>query len=136
MVLAPCLAWAIGLQLGETKEQLKLKYDVSVVDHGTGRVTVNLTIADEGRLKPLDSVDLLIPNKDGTTGSVELAVALATRRVNGKQLVSVHLKRELAERAQIHLKTSHLDGKELALTWYYHPIRIAQYLKDEGQKKK
>ena len=95
-VLATCLAWAEGFGLGETKEQLKLKYDVSVKDHGTGRVTANLTITDQGRLKPLDSVDLVIPSKDGTN-FVDLSLSLATRKVAGKLLVRVYLKRELAE---------------------------------------
>ena len=61
--------------LGETKEELKLKYDVAVEEHSvdgasTGRVTVVLTLADEGRLKPLDGVELGVPgqekNKDGS----------------------------------------------------------------------
>ena len=63
-VLPAGLVWAMGEQLGETKEQLKLKYDVSVKDHGTGRVTVTLTIADQGRLKPLTSVVLVIPTEE------------------------------------------------------------------------
>jgi hypothetical protein len=58
------LAWAEGLGLGETKQQLKLDYEVSVKDHGTGRVTVTFTLADAGRLKPLSSVDFSIPSKD------------------------------------------------------------------------
>src|SRR5439155_26883103 len=68
MVLAALLltagqAWGIGEVLGQTKEELKLKYDVAVEQHvfderGTGRVTVTLTLADEGRLKPLDEVQL------------------------------------------------------------------------------
>ncbi len=134
IVLAANLAWAEGLGLAETKEQLKLKYDVSSADHGTGRVTVNLTIADEGRLKPLDSVDLVIPSKDGT-GFVDLSLSLATRKVDGKLLVSVHLKKELAERAEIQLRTLSLDGKKEALTWYYHAIPIAKYIKN-GERKK
>lgn len=133
LVLAACFAWAEGLGLGETKEQLRLDYRVSVVDHGTGRVTVNLTIADEGRLKPLDSVDLVVPSKDGTN-CVDLSLSLATREVDGKRSVSVHLKRELAERAEIHLRTSSLDGKQEPLTWYYHAIPIAEYIKN-GERK-
>jgi hypothetical protein len=64
IVVPATLAWALGIQLGETKEQLKLDYEVSVTDHGTGRVTVTFTLADEGRLKPISSVDLSIPSKD------------------------------------------------------------------------
>ena len=136
IVLSANLAWALGLELGESKEQLKLKYDVSVVDHGTGRVTITLTIADEGRLAPLDrGVELLIPSKEGT-GYVDLSVSLNRRKVEGKQVVSVHLTKELAERASIQLNTDTLDGKVAPLTWYYHSIPIARYLKPEEPKKK
>ena len=127
------VAWAEGIELGETKEQLMLKYDVTVNDHGTGRVTVVLTIAGQGRLGPLDAVDLVVPakdkNKDG--GSyVDLSVALATSEEGGKQVARVHVIRELAERAEIHLRSHHLDGKQDAITWYYHSISIAKYLKE------
>jgi hypothetical protein len=136
IVLSANLAWALGLELGESKEQLKLKYDVSVVDHGTGRVTITLTIADEGRLAPLDrGVELLIPSKEGT-GYVDLSVSLNRRKVEGKQVVSVHLTKELAERAVIQLNTDTLDGKVAPFTWYYHSIPIARCLKDGEQKKK
>lgn len=128
IVLTANLAWALGFELGETKEQLRLKYDLSVKDHGTGRITVTLTIADHGRLKPLNSVDLVVPAKDGTN-FVDLSVSLATREVDGKQMVHVHLIREMAERARIHLTTSSLDGKKDPLTWYFHAIPIAKYLK-------
>lgn len=89
IILPASLAWALGERLGETKEQLKLKYDVSVKDHGTGRVTIVLTIADQGRLKPLNSVDLVIPGKGrrkNRGGYVDLSVALAIREVDGKQV--------------------------------------------------
>jgi hypothetical protein len=138
LFLAADFASALGFQLGETKEQLKLNYDVSVVDHGTGRVTVTLTIADEGRLKPLDSVDLAIPgqdkNKDGSHW-MDLVVSVDARKEDGKSTARVHINKELAKRAEIHLKTSNLDGKQLALTWYYHVIPISKYLKNGEQKK-
>jgi len=134
IVLAANLAWAMGEQLGETKEQLKLKYDVSSMDHGTGRVTVNLTIVDQGKLKPLDSVYLVIPSKDGT-GYVDLSLSLATREVDGKLLVRVHLKRELASRAEFQLRTLTSDGKQSALTWYYHSIPLAGYIKAAESKR-
>jgi hypothetical protein len=135
VVLAANSAWALGFELGQAKEELKLEYDVSVADHGTGRVTINLTIADEGRLKPLDrGVQLVVRSKDGT-GYVDLAVALERRKEDGKQHTSVHLTRELAERASIQLQTNTLDGKQEPLTWYYHRIPIADYLKAGGEKK-
>jgi hypothetical protein len=134
VVSAAGLAWALGYGLGETKEQLKLAYDVSSVDNGADRVSVTLTIADEGRLKPVTSVELAVPSKD-ETGYYDLSLSLATSHVNGRQVARVQLKRELAERAEFWLKTSTLDGKTTPLTWYYHVIPIAKYLRS-GQANK
>jgi hypothetical protein len=129
--LAAQTAWGEGLGLGESKEQLKLQYDVSVYDHHTDRVTVTLTIADEGRLKPLRSVDLHLPSQDkhadGRGYMSDLTASLATTQENGKTVVRVHLKKEWAERAQCELKTGTLDGKPEPLTWYYYVIPIAKY---------
>jgi hypothetical protein len=121
-------AWALGLQLGETKEQLKLKYDVSVTDHTTGRVTITFTMTDEGRLAPINAIDLVVPSQDGT-GYVDLSISLATRKEAGKTVARIHIKKEWAERAEIHLKTSAIDGKSEPLTWYYHSIPLTKYLK-------
>ena len=41
----------------------------------------------------------------------------------------------IAEASKIQFKTSSLDGKKQALTWYYYAIPIAKYLKNEEQKK-
>ena len=63
LVIPASLALALGFELGQAKDELKLKYDVSVYDHDTGRVTVTFRLADEGRLKPINSIDLSIPSK-------------------------------------------------------------------------
>ena len=44
------LAWALGLQLGQSPEELELKYDVDCAVHKSGRVTVNLNVVN--RLDP------------------------------------------------------------------------------------
>lgn len=132
--LSTSLACALWLELGETKEQLKLKYDVSLVDHGTGRVTAKLTLDDEGRLKPVFEVRLTISGTDGT-GRPDLSLPLAIIREDGKQFVEVHLKRELAQRAVIQLMTSGLDGKIEPLNSYYHNIVIADYMKNREPNK-
>ncbi|HUE71476.1 MAG TPA: hypothetical protein VMP01_11385 [Pirellulaceae bacterium] len=134
--LAADVAFALGFELGETKEELKLVYDVKATDHGTGRVTITVTIADEGRLKPLDrGVSLNIPGKEGT-GYADLSVNLERRKEVGKQVVSIHLAKELAERGSINLQTNHLDGKSDPRTWYYHRIPLADYLKKADEKAK
>lgn len=130
-------AWGLDFCLAETKEELKLKYDIAVEEHSfngtsTGRVTVVLTIADEGRLKPLDGVQLGIPsqekNKDGNNW-MDLDLLIDMRKANdGKRVGRVHIRKDWAERGGIRLNTRTMDGKP-GLTGMYHVIPIAKYLK-------
>ncbi len=128
---------ALGFELGETKEELGLDYEVALVDHGTGRVTVTVSIADVGRLAPLSAVQLMVadedgPNEDGAS-HVDLAVAIEMRNEDGRQVGRVHVRRDWAERGAISLQTRHLDGEETPLTWYYHSIRMAEYLEQHDR---
>ena len=124
-------AWAIGFQLGESKEKLKLEYDVSVYDHDTGRVTIEFSLIDAGRLAPITSVDLSIPSDekhvDGGFKS-DLTLSMALRNEDTKQVGRVHLRKDWAERAEIQIKTGHLDGKQDPLTWYYHSIPLKELI--------
>jgi hypothetical protein len=125
-------ALGIGFILGETKEELKLKYELSVQDHGTGRVTAVLTLADEGRLKPLDEVQLVIPgeekNADGSHW-MDLVVSIDMKEIeDGKRVGRVHIRKELAERAEIQLNTHTMDGKLDPLTRLHHVIPLAKYM--------
>jgi hypothetical protein len=136
LLLATTIVLALGHELSETKEQLQLKYEVSAVVHDSGRVTVNLTIADQGKLKPLDSVQLAVPSQD-KSGFYDLSISLATEIVDGKLTARAHLSRDLADRAEFHLVThtplNEQDGKS-ERTWYYHTIPVAKYIKDAAQK--
>lgn len=127
-------AWALGEVLGQTKDELKLKYDVAVHDHGDSRLTVEFTLADEGRLKPLDAVELNIPGQEKDKGGgwpTDLAVSLEmARTADGKRVARIELRKEWAERAAIWLTTTTFDGKRLATTRYHHVIPIALYMKN------
>jgi hypothetical protein len=137
LLLASGRACALGEILGQTKEELKLNYEISVYDHGTGRVTATLTIADEGRLAPLDSVELCIPAKEKKKDGgqfMDLVVSLDMQKSDdGKRTARIHLNKELAERAQIWLTTSTFDGKRQPLTRFHHVIPIANYLQISKQ---
>ena len=134
LVLTVDRASAMGEILGQTKEELELKYDVAVQDHGTGRITAVLTLADEGRLKPVYAVELVIPGKEKEPDGgryMDLVVSLDTNQSDdGKRVARVHIRKELAERAKIWLTTSTFDGKQLVLTRYHHVIPVAKYLKN------
>src|SRR6266567_5435317 len=108
--LTASVASGLRQPLTESKDQLKLKYDVAVTDCGNGRVMITLTLSDEGRLKPLDAVELCVNGKDNS-GQPEVWLSMAIRKDNGKQTTSVELMRDLAQRADLYLLTSHVDGK-------------------------
>lgn len=129
------LAWALGLQLGQSAEALELKYDVDCVVHKSGRATVNLTVAEQGRIKPIYDVQLAIPSDDGS-GHFDLLLSMATENVDGKLRSRVHLSRELAERAAIRLLTriNPETGKQSPRTWYYHLIPIAEHISNGEPK--
>jgi hypothetical protein len=102
-------ALAMGLQLGESREELELQYDVSVYDHDTGRVTVEFELIDSGRLEPIASVDLHIPSSeehDGGGSKSDLTVSMALRKDGAGQLARVHIRKDWAERAEILIKTA------------------------------
>jgi hypothetical protein len=125
-------AGAIGFILGESKEKLKLDYDLTVTDHGTGRVTIVFTLADEGRLAPLDEVQLAVPaeekNDDGSHW-MDLVVSIDMVRTEGGRYVGrVHLRKEWAERAEIRLNTHTLDGKMDLETRLHYVIRVAEQI--------
>lgn len=132
-------AWGIGFYLGETKEQLKLQYDVVVRDQGGERVSIEFTLADEGRLKPLDDVQFLVLAKEPDKGggySADLLFSIAMHQgEGGKRVGRVQILKSLAERAEIVLNTHTLDGKHDGLTRLHHGIAVRSYLKAAAERK-
>src|SRR5260221_6849144 len=63
MVLMSGRCWAIRNGLGPSKDEWKLKYDVAVLEADGDKLTVVFTLADEGRLKPIYSLDLVVFSK-------------------------------------------------------------------------
>jgi hypothetical protein len=130
-VLTAGVAFALRQPLTESKAQLKLAYDVAITDCGNGRMMINLTITDEGRLAPLDAIELAV-NSNDKTGQPEVWLKMGVRKENGKQTASVELMRDLAQRAELYLLTGHVDGKQMTEECEYS-IRVADYL--VGEKK-
>ncbi len=131
--------WAAGVILSETKEQLKLQYEVAVTEVISGRISVTFTLADEGRLKPITGVHLYIPAEKAEKNSgryADLYVPLAMKTVGGKQIVDFELSQEWARRAEIQLITLTFDGKQGApgqrtVPSYLYSIPLAKYVADK-----
>jgi hypothetical protein len=126
-------AWGLGEILGQTMEELKLGYEVVVRDlGGAGRVAIEFALTDEGRLKPLDGVELMVPARetDNADGHfMDLVVPVELKLERGKRVARVQLTRELAERAEIWLTTYWFDGKQVVMSRYHHVIPVGPYLK-------
>ena len=68
LVLMSGHCWAIYYGLGPSQDEWGLKYDVEVNDADSDTLTVVFTLADEGRLKPFYSLELVAFSKQ-TDGS-------------------------------------------------------------------
>jgi hypothetical protein len=135
LVLAADRAWGLGLILGQTKDELKLKYDVTVYDPDNGQVAIHFTLVDEGRLKPLDGVELMIPKEDGS-GYYDLTAPLALRESDGKRVARINMRKEWASRAEIWLTTYWFDGKHRAHERNHYVIPIAKHMKEAATERK
>ena len=123
------LVFALDVPLSETKDQLQLKYEVTAADLGNGRVDFALLVSDEGSLKPLDSIDLVISSGSRCGGANDLSLSLATVTHEGKISTHVVLSKELAARADFRLRNFSLNVDKEPYKFYYHSIPLAPSLK-------
>lgn len=115
IVLTAQQTWAIYYGLPPSKDEWKLKYDVEVLDDNTDTVTVVFTLADEGRLKPIYSIDLVAFSKQtdsqgGRSYDVKERFELKPTD-DGKRAAQVKMRKEFLNRAKIRVLTQTVDGK-------------------------
>src|ERR1043165_1988844 len=98
MVLVSGRSWAIYNVLGPSKDEWGSKYDVQVNDAGGDTVTVVFTVADEGRMKPFYSVELIAmnpqtDNQGGHSYDVKSPITLKATK-DGQRTGEVQIKKE------------------------------------------
>ncbi len=125
-------SWAIYYWLGPSKDEWKLKYDVAVQDADGDKLTVVFTLADEGRLKPIYSIDLVAfskqtDNQGGRSYDVKVPIELKPTE-DGKRTGQVQIRKEFVDRAKIRIITLTVDGKRQLSGGAYYDIPIAKYL--------
>jgi hypothetical protein len=133
IVLMSKCAWAIYYGLGPSKDEWGLKYDVEVQDSGSDMLTVVFTLADEGRLKPFYSLELIAFSKqaDGQgRRSYDLKAPIELEETSdGKRIGEVQMRKELVDRAKIRILTQMVDGKRQPSGGAYYDIPITKYVK-------
>jgi hypothetical protein len=108
-------SWAIYNVLGPEKDEWGLKYDVQVNDTGGDKVTIEFTLADEGRLKPFYSIEVIAMNPEvdsqgGHAYDVKAPIKLKLTE-DGRRVGQVQIRKEFLDRAQIRILTDKFDGK-------------------------
>ena len=132
LVLMSGRSWAIRNGLGPSKDEWKLKYDVAVHDAQGDKATVVFTLADEGRLKPIYSIDLVAfskqtDNQGGRSYDVMVPIELKPTE-DGKRVGEVQIRKEFVGRAVIRIITLTVDGKRQPSGGAFYDIPIAKYL--------
>lgn len=122
VVLMAGRGWAIFNGLGPSRDDWKLKYDVEVYAADRDTLTVVFTLADEGRLKPIYSIDLVAfsqPDRDGgRTYDLKAPVVLKPTE-DGKRSGQVQIRRAIADRAMFRILTLTVDGQRQRFAAYY-----------------
>jgi len=131
MVLMSERGWAIRQGLGPSKNEWGLKYDVAVADADGDKLTVVFALADEGRLKPFYSVDLVAFSKPDSGGSRTYDFNEPIKLKpgdDGKRVGQGQIPKKFLERAQIRIITLTVDGKRQPSGGAFYDIPIAKYL--------
>ncbi len=132
IVLMSDRSWGIRNGLGPSKDDWKLKYDVAVHDAGGDKLTVVFTLADEGRLKPIYSIDLVAfskqtDNQGGRSYDVMVPIELKPTQ-DGRRAGQVQIRKEFVDRAMIRIITLTVDGKRQPSGGAFYDIPIERYL--------
>lgn len=132
IVLMSDRSWAIRYGLGPSKDDWKLKYDVAVHDAGGDKLTIVFTLADEGRLKPIYSIDLVAfskrtDNQGGRSYDVKVPIELKPTQ-DGRRAGKVQIRKQFIDRAKIRIITRTVDGKRQPSGGAFYDIPIKKYL--------
>jgi hypothetical protein len=128
MLLTSGRSWAIYNVLGPSKDEWGVKYDVEVKDTGRDMVTVVFTLADEGRLKPFYSVEVIAMNKEtdsqgGHAYDVKEKIVLKPAE-DGRRVGEVKMRKEFLDHAQIRMLSDKFDNQpQQWLVNYETPIK-------------
>ena len=122
VVLMAGRCWAIFYGLGPSKDEWKLKYDVVLKDANADTLTVVFTVADEGRLKPIYSIDVLAfsePDRSGGRSYLLKAPIKLETTTDGKRAGEVQIPRKFLDVAVVRILTQTVDGQRQQYAAYY-----------------
>jgi hypothetical protein len=134
MVLISERCWAVFHALGPSKDEWGLKYDVEVTDAGGDMLSVTFTLADEGRLKPIYSIELIAlseqtDSQGGRSYDAKLPVELKPTE-DGRRAGQVQISKQIADRAKFRILTQTVNGKRQTAGAAYYAIPLNKFLSE------
>jgi len=117
VVLTSSHCWAHWYDLGPSKDEWGLKYEVEVDAANGDKLNVHFTLADQGRLNPVHSVFMMVfsnPARDGSRTFLVKAPITMKPNADGNLTGQMELGKELANRAVIRIFTFTVDGRSQA----------------------
>mgnify|MGYP003337524107 FL=1 len=112
VVLTTSYLWAHWYNLGPSKDEWGLKYDVQVESGNADKLLVRITIADQGRLKPIHSVFVMaFSNPDRTGTNLVKSPVTMKPTEDGKLAGQIEVSKAYADRAVIRIFTMTVDGR-------------------------
>ncbi|HEX3657690.1 MAG TPA: hypothetical protein VHV55_18010 [Pirellulales bacterium] len=132
VVLMSDRSWAVYYELGPSKDEWKLKYDVEINAAEGDTVSVAFTLADEGRLKPIHSItvvafSLQTDSQGGRSYDVKAPIQLQATK-DGKRVGQVKIRKQFADRAMIRILTLTVDGRPQQSGAAYYDIHLNKFL--------
>lgn len=127
-------SWAHWYQLGPSKDEWGLKYDVEVDAANGNKLNVHFTVAVQGRLKPIHSVFVMAFSNPDHTGTNLVKAPLTLKPTSdGKLTGQVEIRKEFANRAVIRIFTYTVDGRSQmagpTAGARYYDIPLTKFLK-------
>lgn len=130
MTSAYCLA--VYHDLGPSKDDWKMKYDLKVNGSDGDMVDVSFVLADEGRLKPIYSATVVAfsaPDRDGGR-SYDVKAPIELKKAASGRGGKVQIRKEFADRAMIRILTLNVDGKRQTAGAAYYDIPLKKFLRE------
>ncbi len=130
LISDPCRA--VYYELNPSKDEWKLKYHVEISAADAKTLNVVVTLADEGRLKPIHSITVVAFSRqtDGQGGrsyDVKAPIVFQTT-AEGTRAGQVQIRKEFADRALIRVLTLTVDGRRQTAGAAYYDIPLKKFL--------
>jgi hypothetical protein len=125
-------SWAVYYELSPSKDEWKLKYDVEITAADAKTLNVVVTLADEGRLKPIHSITVVAfsrqtDSQGGRSYDVKAPIEFKTT-AEGTRAGQVQIRKEFADRALIRVLTLTVDGRRQTAGAAYYDIPLKKFL--------